>query len=126
MLSQIAPAMRDHVSEMAAAWYRDLPVILRKSYNDASKMEIGGRVTEPIGHRRFDIMMPAVQEVCSHLMRIGNQGDGGKLICGLDRIPHTEETPCIVYSIGSNNQWDFETDIVRSTTCSVLDQVSHK
>lgn len=78
-----------------------------------------GPTSEPTGWKRFDAMMPAILEACPALARMGNGGDGGKLICGLDQITHTEKVPCVVYSIGGNNQWDFEAAIVEGSPCSV-------
>jgi hypothetical protein len=120
VLPQIEPAMRARVEEIAGGWYRDLPTILRKAYNNASEMTTyGGAVREPEGHARFDVMMPAV-EACPSLTKIGSDWDGGKLICGLDSIPDTAESPCVVYSIGGNNQWDFEEDVVKRTNCRIF------
>jgi hypothetical protein len=64
-------------------------------------------------------MMPAVPEACPSLKRLGNPGDGGKILCGIENIPNSAAKPCIVYSIGSNNQWDFEHAIVEATSCIV-------
>lgn len=112
--------MREQVDLAAKTWYHDLPHILRKAYNDASEMKaLGGPVREPAGHLRFDVLMQPVEGACPRLARIGGEGDGGKLVCGLDRIPHSTANPCIVYSVGGNNNWKFEEDIVRSTSCSV-------
>ncbi len=112
--------MRARVEEVAGEWYKGLPTILRKAYNAASEMKsLGGPVREPDGHKRFDVMMPAV-DACPSLTKIGSEWDGGKLICGLDRIPDTTEANCVVYSIGGNNQWDFEEAIVKQTGCQVF------
>lgn len=112
--------MRERVDQAAKAWYTNLPHILRRAYNDASEMRaMGGPVEEPGGHLRFDVLMQPIKGACPRLSRIGGEGDGGKLVCALDLIPHSTGNPCIVYSIGSNNNWNFEEDIVRSTPCSV-------
>jgi len=44
--------------------------------------------------------------VCQHERRIGRLGDGGKWICDPHRIAHQED--CLVYSVGSNNDFSFE------------------
>jgi len=44
--------------------------------------------------------------VCQHERRIGKLGDGGKWICDPHRIAQQES--CLVYSIGSNNDFSFE------------------
>jgi len=48
--------------------------------------------------------------VCLHEERIGEQGDGGKWICDPHRITKQVENGgnCLVYSIGSNNDFTFE------------------
>jgi len=48
-------------------------------------------------------MMLAIPEACPMMKRIGEDGDGGKLICGLDQIPDDPQKPCIVFSIGSDS-----------------------
>lgn len=120
MLPQIGLEMRERVEEAVGSWYRIQPTLLRKAYNDASEMKnMAGPVREPNGHKRFDVLMPVV-DACPNLSKVGSQGDGGKLICGLDEIVDTPDNPCVVYSIGGNNQWDFEADIVKRTTCKVF------
>jgi hypothetical protein len=48
--------------------------------------------------------------------------DTSKIVCGLEEL-NKEATiktdTCIVYSIGGNNQWEFELDILSRTTCDV-------
>jgi len=44
--------------------------------------------------------------VCQHERRIGKLGDGGKWICDPHRISNQDS--CLVYSIGSNNDFSFE------------------
>lgn len=41
-------------------------------------------------------------------------------ICGIEQIPNTPDRPCVVYSIGSNNQWDFEESLYQISNCSVF------
>lgn len=42
--------------------------------------------------------------------------DESKIMCGATTAL---EAPCVVYSIGSNNQWEFEMDILAKTPCEV-------
>jgi len=44
---------------------------------------------------------------CPHEFRLGKLGDGGKWICDPHRIPKDN---CLIYSIGSNGNFQFETD----------------
>lgn len=54
-------------------------------------------------------------------------GDTSKIVCGLQELQkistsqtqHEESSRCIVYSIGGNNQWQFELDILLKTPCEV-------
>ncbi|KAL7563644.1 hypothetical protein ACA910_013381 [Epithemia clementina (nom. ined.)] len=43
---------------------------------------------------------------CRHEQRIGKLGDGGKWVCDPHRI--AEKQDCLVYSVGSNNDFSFE------------------
>ena len=52
---------------------------------------------------------------CQHERRIGGLGDGPKWVCDPHRIPRDS---CLVYSIGSNNDFSFEQ--------SVLNEISDK
>jgi hypothetical protein len=45
------------------------------------------------------------------------KGDVSKITCGIDKL-QTEEK-CVVYSVGGNNQWQFELDILKKTPCEV-------
>ena len=48
--------------------------------------------------------------VCQHERRIGKLGDGGKWICDPHRISDQED--CLVYSVGSNNDFSFEQSVL--------------
>jgi hypothetical protein len=43
--------------------------------------------------------------------------DKSKIVCGIEKL-QTEEK-CVVYSVGGNNQWQFELDILEKTPCEV-------
>lgn len=46
--------------------------------------------------------------------------DGSKLLCsGFDAPQHSHSTPCVVYSIGSHDDWKFEEAIVAGTRCTI-------
>jgi len=47
--------------------------------------------------------------ICEHERRIGKLGDGGKWTCDPYRI--AAQDSCLVYSIGSNNDFSFETSV---------------
>lgn len=106
----------------AAAWRLNLTSQLRAMYNEASGMHHhGDPTTEPAAWARFDVLMGVgsvaaanANVVCPSLRRVGGDGDGGKLVCGLEFLPD-DEGSCVVYSLGSNNERDFEADIVAAT-----------
>ena len=68
-------------------------------------------------HARFDASPPVAR--CAPLTRLGagvTRGDGGKWLCGQAAL-----TPgCIIYSLGSNNEWDFEVAVLAETPCEVF------
>jgi FkbM family methyltransferase len=41
--------------------------------------------------------------------------DTSKIVCGIEGL----HPPCVIYSIGGNNQWEFEMDALKKTECSV-------
>lgn len=43
--------------------------------------------------------------------------DASKIACGVKM--NKMEAPCVVYSIGGNNQWQFEEDVLQKTPCEV-------
>lgn len=49
---------------------------------------------------------------CEHEMRIGVMGDGGKWVCDPHRIAK-QKSRCLVYSIGSNNDFSFEASVLQ-------------
>jgi len=55
---------------------------------------------------------------CQHEARLPGMGDGGKWICDWWRIDNLD--PCLVYSVGSYNQFDFEEAILeRFPDCEI-------
>lgn len=67
----------------------------------------------PPGHARFDNSIGPLGPVCQNLQSYGT-GDEEKRACSLNTIPN-----CVVFSIGSNNQWGFEEDVHRRTQCRI-------
>jgi len=68
------------------------------------------------GWIRFDFFGQVIAN-CPTLKSLGN-GDEEKRICWDSRMDK-ENQGCIVYSFGSNNQYDFELNVVRQTKCSI-------
>ncbi|KAJ7695790.1 methyltransferase domain-containing protein [Mycena rosella] len=65
----------------------------------------------------WDFFPPAYQ--CPHrVQRLGTMGDGGKYICGIERV--AAKPACVVYSFGINSESSFEADIMRrAPSCEV-------
>jgi len=59
----------------------------------------------------WDFFLPSFR--CPHrLERIGIMGDGGKWVCGLERIAPKKQ--CVIYSFGVNGESSFEADIMKT------------
>lgn len=58
---------------------------------------------------------------CAHEFRLGKLGDGGKWVCDPHRIITETKDKCLVYSIGSNGNFDFEVETKKhvSPTCEI-------
>jgi len=65
----------------------------------------------------WDFFIPAFQ--CPHrISRIGTLGDGGKWVCGMERIARKKQ--CVIYSVGINGESSFEADLLnRGKNCQV-------
>jgi hypothetical protein len=72
-------------------------------------------------HARFFPFQP--DSTCSFSCIGGPCGsDAGKIMCGLEQLPDDTEkmgTDCVVYSIGGNDKWSFEMDLLKKTSCRV-------
>ncbi|KAF9809787.1 hypothetical protein IEO21_07262 [Rhodonia placenta] len=59
----------------------------------------------------WDFFIPAYQ--CPHRVeRIGALGDGGKWVCGFERV--ARQPHCVIYSFGVNNESSFEAALLRA------------
>ncbi|KAH8077513.1 methyltransferase domain-containing protein [Cristinia sonorae] len=65
----------------------------------------------------WDFFLPAFQ--CPHRVeRIGNLGDGGKWMCGFDRVARQRD--CVIYSFGLNGEVSFEAELLsRAPNCQI-------
>jgi hypothetical protein len=97
------------------AWKSNLFVRTMTLYREVE--HASGASTEPIGSRRFDLFSPFIE--CPDRQeptRFGGQGDGSKLVCqGM-----LKSSDCVVYSLGSHNNYRFEQDILDKTNCTVV------
>jgi len=60
-------------------------------------------------------MLGPIGPVCATPLETYGRGDGEKRACGLSQ----QRPPCVVISIGSNGEWEFEEDVFRRTNCTV-------
>ncbi|KAL4226914.1 hypothetical protein ACF0H5_014892 [Mactra antiquata] len=58
-----------------------------------------------------------IQYLCHNQKRLGSIKDGGKEVCFDDS--YRPRNPCLVYSFGSNYQFDFEIDVHRHFRCEI-------
>ena len=66
-------------------------------------------------HARFAAAFPAMTDCQKSCIGGPCLSDESKIVCGLDRL----QKDCVVYSIGGNNQWQFEWHILSQTPCHV-------
>uniref|UniRef100_A0A1I7YSU5 Methyltranfer_dom domain-containing protein n=1 Tax=Steinernema glaseri TaxID=37863 RepID=A0A1I7YSU5_9BILA len=66
----------------------------------------------------YNVLAPEV--FCPGLVRIGRLSDGGKWLCNPQKIPY----PCVVYSLGVNNEFSFDSELYAMT--KAIDKVGHK
>jgi hypothetical protein len=66
-------------------------------------------------HRRFFPFFPRAP--CAALNCIGGEcrEDESKIMCGADAL----KDGCVIYSIGGNNWWQFEEDLLQKTPCHI-------
>lgn len=105
-MSEIDDIKKALVETTTRKWYDDLLPNLRAAHTKY--------IPNPEIEDRFSMFLPPV-DACD-LQRIGKNGDGGKLICGLGKIPKSlaaSGPKCTVYSLGSSGEFDFEIDLVR-------------
>eukprot|EP01083_Nonionella_stella_P203132 741476_1 len=79
---------------------------LEAQYQHLRRYEVSARVDEMFSH--YDANWPCLWGETV----IGSSGDGLKWGCGVELLNLTKKTQeCIVYSLGSNNDWSFEEGI---------------
>ena len=74
------------------------------------------RPPEPSAFEMYDLFNPYIDCPDGHaLERVGDEEDGGKWLC----TNMMRKNDCIVFSLGSNGQYDFERDLLGSTECKI-------
>jgi hypothetical protein len=74
---------------------------------------------EEMKQRTWDRFFPFEVMAACNTTCVGAEcrDDKSKIVCGIEKL-QTEEK-CVVYSVGGNNQWQFELDILEKTPCEV-------
>lgn len=112
-----------NASDALQAWRASLFPRMSRMYTAAEAAKYRGRRwgsiqrVEPAGFSRYDLFNPVVRCPGGPLQRMGSAADGGKLLCGLDGL--RARKACVVFSIGSNGQYDFEQAFLKETKCEV-------
>jgi len=102
----------DVLAQRAYAWLTKLPDHRVEAQNDTAYREHN--------HARF-FPFDTSMATCQSKDCVGGpcQSDLSKIVCGLTELQKKEQDECIIYSIGGNNQWDFELDLLQKTPCEV-------
>lgn len=66
----------------------------------------------------YESQFSSLKSKCERVQRVGSVGDGGKLIC--TDVLRDESDTCIVYSLGSNLDFSFETSVRNILGCEVF------
>mmetsp|Transcript_8004 Transcript_8004/g.11646 ORF Transcript_8004/g.11646 Transcript_8004/m.11646 type:complete len:358 (+) Transcript_8004:34-1107(+) len=61
-------------------------------------------------------VMSACEQAC---VGGGCGADTSKIVCGMEQLHFLNDKECVVYSIGGNNEWQFELDVLGGTSCQV-------
>jgi len=100
-----------------SAWkrYKERFQFTQPNYDDTNKREFErfSRYSNWFWGSNFE-----PEFTCPHEFRLGKLGDGGKWVCDPHRIP---KESCIIYSIGSNGNFQFEVESFKhvSKSCEI-------
>ena len=72
---------------------------------------------DSIVHMAYPTSLPLPCHSRYGLKRYGNTSDSGKILCGVENMQGLDK--CVVYSLGSNNMFDFEQAISDQTLCEI-------
>jgi hypothetical protein len=97
----------DSIRSQADTWLENIDSHLQKATQEEMKQH---------SHARF-FPFEAMAECDTTCVGAACRNDVSKIVCGIENL-QTEEK-CVVYSVGGNNQWEFELDILKETPCEV-------
>lgn len=86
----------------------------QNEHRTSIERDIVNKSRNSYGHTRFEVFQALA--ACNATDVGGKAGDNvSKIVCGIASL----KAPCTVYSLGGNNQWEFELDIINKTPCTV-------
>ena len=106
------------VLHLELQWFEWSQNSLQRTY-EILKSDVlhNGRNTTKISHLAYPNSLPLPCPYRGHLKRYGGKHDGNKILCGVESLEAS--SGCIVYSLGSSNNFNFELDLLKHTTCEV-------
>jgi hypothetical protein len=94
------------------AWARKIRILDRRRKSVDGQKHAGlQRRSRYAFHQHARAASPEPEWSCDFEERMGGAGDGGKWVCNPFRIQEMRTPACAVISIGSNNDWSFETAV---------------
>ena len=97
------------VAFQAKEWLRHMDTHLTKA-----------RQPEMLQHTHARFFPFQVMSACEQACVGGRCGaDASKIVCGMEQLDFLNDKKCVVYSIGGNNKWQFELDVLSGTSCQV-------
>ncbi|CAF1338411.1 unnamed protein product [Adineta steineri] len=109
---------RKTVFYMEHIWYKWSETQLQSVYDILTKVALSRNTTDGyITHMAYPekTHLPCPNKY--GLVRYGKSLGTGKVLCGIATIPPSAK--CIIYSLGSNNNFEFEQAIIEQTSCQV-------
>ncbi len=95
--------------------YLYAPGVVPESPDKENSFELLYGSTKDIGYRFLDLVYPTDHPFpCKSIKPYGDNVGTQKFLCGLEQLDE-----CIIYSLGSNNLFDFERAISKKTNCKV-------
>ncbi|CAF3745766.1 unnamed protein product [Rotaria socialis] len=78
---------------------------------------VAQQVRDQIAKFAYPVSLPLPCFSEDGLKRYGTRDETGKILCAIDNLKHVDK--CVIYSLGSNNQFDFESDLSAHTHCEI-------
>jgi hypothetical protein len=107
-------------------WNRELQFHLEQFANEFQGEGLQLRTDKDLWHpayfgKLFTVALPPSGPACTHMGLLGEQGDHdeAKRFCGTKSSMVTSGE-CVIVSIGSNNQWQFEVLAFQSLPCRIV------